>query len=80
MSKIQVKLSSNGIGQYLRSESVHQEVMRRAHKVAAKAGAGYEVQDASTKARARARVITRDDAATRAESKHGHLRNAIGGG
>lgn len=80
MAQIQVKLNSKGIGKYLTSDTVQQEVMRRAQKVAAIAGPGYEAKDASTSARARARVITKDSAAALKESRQGNLRRAIGGG
>lgn len=78
MAKIIVQLNSAQIRQYLTSPSVTKEVMRRAQALKQKAGEGYEVEDASTKARARARVYTKDDRARVRESREGNLRRALG--
>lgn len=76
--RIEVKLNSAGIREYLTSESVADELARRAKKLKNKAGTGYEMKVSRKGKRARARVVAKSATARRNESENANLRRAIG--
>lgn len=78
-NKITVKLNSKGIARYLKSQSVADELERRANNIRKKAGEGYTAETFTGYDRAHAEVRTTTIESRINESKHGNLRRAIGG-
>ncbi|WP_346844615.1 hypothetical protein [uncultured Rothia sp.] len=77
-TRIKVTLNKKGIRQYLNSDSVKDELTRRANRIKQKAGEGYEINLHKTD-RARITISTRTQKARETESKNGNLRRALGG-
>jgi hypothetical protein len=68
------------IGALLRGPEVLADVARRAHRIAAAAGAGYEADSSVGRRRARGTARTATVQAMHAEATSGNLRRAIDAG
>lgn len=77
--KIVFQLNPSGVGRLLRSAELQDDIMRRAGNIAAAAGDGHDVRNATTN-RARAIVMTKTEAAARAEAENATLTAAIDAG
>lgn len=80
MANVRVKMNSKGARALLRSHEVQDDLRKRADRIAARAGAGFEVESGRGTNRARAAVITKTARAMRAEAKDKRLTRALDAG
>lgn len=80
ISKIQVRMNSDNVREYLRSESVEAMLRAKAEAIAAAAGDGFVAESMIGQNRARASVRTDTVEAMRAEAESHLLSRAIEAG
>jgi hypothetical protein len=80
MANVRIKLNSAGIRQLLRSSEMEADLRRRAERIAATAGEGFEASSMVGPNRARASVITTTYEAMAAEAQERRLTRAIDAG
>lgn len=78
-TKVRFKLDSKGVGSLISGGEMQGDIMRRAHAVAAAAGEGHQVTNATTD-RARAIIHTDTQEAAKAEAESHTLTSAINAG
>lgn len=74
---VRIELNSAGVRELLTSGGAQAEIMRHASGIAARAGEGHDVMNATTN-RARAIVMTKSIEAMRAEASDRNLSRAFG--
>jgi hypothetical protein len=81
MADIRIEINDAAATELLKSSEVRADLMRRANRIAAAAGAGnYDVTPSQTPTRARVSVGTADYAARKAEATNRSLTRALDAG
>jgi hypothetical protein len=80
MASIRVKLNKQGVRQLLTSAAAQADLDRRARRIAAAAGPGFEAESTPSPARAHATVVTGTTEARIAEATDRALTRAIDAG
>jgi hypothetical protein len=75
-----IRVNRQAIAALLKSPEVRRELRRRAERIAAAAGDGFEVRESEPRSRARVAVVAVTNHAKRGEAKDGRLSRAIGAG
>ena len=78
--RVRIELDHKGISKLLNSEPVRADLQRRAERIAAAAGPGFEVESWKGFDRAHATVRSATPAARRAEAEHRALTRALDAG
>jgi hypothetical protein len=76
----EIRLNRAVVAALLKSPEVRRDLRRRAERIAAAAGEGFEVRESEPRRRARVAVVAVTNRAKRGEAKDGRLSRAIGAG
>lgn len=80
MASVRIEINADGVRELLRSQEVRDDLQRRAERIAAQAGEGYEADSSLSPKRARANVRTVTPEAMRDEAINHTLERALDAG
>ena len=76
----EIRVNRSAVAALLKSPVVRADLRRRAERIAARAGEGFEVRESEPRRRARVAVVAVTQHARRGEAKDGRLSRALGAG